>query len=149
MTTVYLVKSGEYSDFKVNMISSTRENAEFFIATMEAAQKLRDPDFFTADVYDIVEWELDDHYALAHQGYMQYEVDMDARGAVNEPWDAPEWPGPVAVSRFEVTDRQTGEGRRRSWVNAKSFRGAVKVANEERTRRLAAGTWQSNEGADA
>lgn len=50
---VYLVSSGEYSDYGIDAIFSTRELAERYLAGNEKYDKY--------DLYVIEEWELDEH----------------------------------------------------------------------------------------
>lgn len=130
MTTIYAVNSGEYSDYGINGLFSTRENAEKY---MEAFPKSG-----YGGYNDIEEWELDQYISEIDRGLLPFVVRMYKNGDVIEimqreffgedqrtvHWmDKAHWNPPMPWANFSL------------WARDRDH--AVKVANERRIRSLA------------
>jgi hypothetical protein len=132
MTIVYAVNSGEYSDYHIDAIFTTREIAEKYMQT------------FKKEGYggynDIEEWELDRWMTEIDQGLTHYRVIMYRSGNVHS----------VVIS--EYPDHSNGKvnwmdraywNPSEPWANfyvwARDKEHAVKIANERRIQALAQG----------
>lgn len=136
MTTVYLVSSGEYSDYGIRAVFSTKELAELYI------QSLGDPQGYTEKMM-IEEYPLDENEAHIRDGFHPYQVRMERDGTTTkirlDTWDAS-----VASTVSLVDGRYWREtGRKELWVScvAKDEQHAVKIANEKRIQLIATGAW--------
>jgi hypothetical protein len=135
MAKVYIVSEGEYSDYHINGVYSTKEKAEF-------AHKL----FGIGEDWDgkpveIEEWELD---ALPNHppGMFWYEVRMNENGNVEKVHTAD-----ATDANEKWTDEWRPYGDKRSvlfsqW--AKDETHAIKIANEKRVQLIASGEWTTN-----
>lgn len=127
MTTIYLVTDGDYSDYHVLGVYSTKEKAEH-------AKRL-----FASD-NGIWEYELD-AIPDSPQGMLAYHVSMLVSGDVKDVWQetvegfesrwcvAPQWGADVTVV-FHV------------W--ARDEQHAVKISNEWRAQIIALGLWDAH-----
>jgi hypothetical protein len=73
--TVYVVTSGEYSDYGVNAIFSTKELAQIYM------EKFSNPDRFS-EFNDIQEWEVDDMEADLRSNRKPFRISMQRDGQV-------------------------------------------------------------------
>lgn len=137
MTTVWVVTSGQYSDYGIIAICSTKEKAE------------RTKELTGAD-NDIFEMEVDEALNCVPVGFSGWSVDMNRHGEVRN------------IQKISVTTRDQLKaipyGTRIKYPNnvencynfgvvAKDERGAVKVANEKRAEIISFNAWF--EGHDA
>jgi hypothetical protein len=127
---VFAIASGEYSDYGINTICSTREIAEKTMALLMASD-----DGWHSD-YRIEEYDLDVYKDIPF-GYTIWIVYMDRDGnSASEPrlgtpldfaytWEGPCWKSDECYIHVAARDAEH----------------AVKIANEYRTKALLAGTW--------
>jgi len=129
---VYLVSSGEYSDYSINGAFSSREKAQAFI---EHEQK-RQASARYRDSYDIEEYVLDAYLDQLERGLACYYVSFpdimsgNARVSPTSPTDDDD----------EGDASQPYRDKPESfWVDvwAKDKQGALKIANERRAKFLA------------
>jgi len=133
--TVWAVEQGEYSDYRVLGVFSTRENAER-VATLMSC------DWYEATVK---EWPIDPGIDEMNAGYKQWTVTMDYDGTV-------EWCG-EDPSPYDATLAELTVWRRSKYVNdviggniwAKDAKHAIKIVNEKRLQWIADGTLKSAE----
>lgn len=130
--TVYVVTSGEYSDYGINAIFSTRELAQSFI------------DAFKADKWhemDIEEWDLDPNSKHLKQNRKPYFLRINKRGDVSD--------FEVADSSYsfkkDLPEAEISYTANFEWMNINCFADdenhAVKIAGEKRSQILAANLW--------
>lgn len=134
MSTVYVVTDGDYSDYHIVGVFSTREKAEAAGEMYNALNK-------------VAEYEIDPPTPSPPQpGYVPYQVDMARDGRVTytrrvgatEPVRAAVWiPALVCWEPQEVGIIVT------AW--AKHQQHAVKIANEIRTQLIALNRWPTEE----
>lgn len=129
MTTIYLVTTGDYSDYHVLGAYSTKTKAE------------RAQDLYQA--YDIEEYELDD-MPDAPPGLVYWRVEMDRDGNTQHIMRQ------SAPGEPPVMDWRPGFGKIGAQpyvafsVWAKDEAHAIKIANERRTRLIADGEWTTD-----
>jgi len=133
---IWVIESGCYSDYSVDGVFSTKENAEKMLAAWKG-----DYDYCEMS---ISEWEMDPHLDEMKSGLIVYYVQMDYDGTTKKinaeeapptycgvgfgVWSrtkAPAWKG------RPITDMVTG------YVWANDEKHAIKIANEFRTRAIA------------
>lgn len=129
MKTIYVVTAGEYSEYRVCGIFSTRENAEKY---MRAFPK---PGYSSYN--DIEEYELDQYIREIDRGLLPFWIRMYRDGEVIE----------VRQEDFFGNNKEvhwmTGGywGPKQPWANfyvwAKNREAAIKIANERRIKDLA------------
>ena len=130
--TVYVVTSGEYSDYGIDAIFSTRELAQSFI------------DAFKADKWhemDIEEWDLDPNSTHLKQNRKPYFLRINKRGDVSDL--------EVADSSYgfkkDLPEAEISYTANLEWMNINCFADdenhAVKIAGEKRSQILAANLW--------
>lgn len=132
---IYAVNSGCYSDFRINGLFSTRENAEAYMRAFPNAGY---------DGYnEIDEYDVDEGVSEVRQGLVVWVVDMmrDGDTISVKKWDSmdecaekPKW----SDRRY---DRDVNEIQLYEWVRfylwARDEAHAVKIANERRIMELA------------
>ena len=131
MKTIYVVTSGEYSDYGIDSIFDTKELAEKYIASFNKGGW---------NEMDIEEWCLNPNEEELKEGKKAYRIRMDKEGNATEI----EW----ADSAFGFKD-EMGDGVSFTYNNklmncycfAKDDKHAVKIANERRVQYLAANSW--------
>lgn len=146
MTTIYVVTAGEYSDYRIHAMFSTRENAERY---MEA---LPNPGY--SGYNEIEEWTLDDMPEPAARGLKSYEVQIRRDGEIVSVkgtntqeqehyshkaiyWSEKEWVRDArGCSEYVLVERPHQIARLVMW--AENEQHAVKIANERRIQALAA-----------
>lgn len=139
--TVWTIESGEYSDYRVDGVYSSREHAEAVVAKLRATG----PDW-RGDDYRLVERELDPGVEALRKGYKRFYVWMLFDGTVESIREDDGWE--VATS-FEVWRRSTAPVNRGKNVpdclNATLFardeQHAIKIVNEQRAQMIATGKW--------
>jgi len=130
--TLYLVSAGEYSDYHVVAICSTREKAELVIATDTSKY---------SEFNDIKEYELDAVADMVAQGYKVFFVLFNDRGDVIETASNQRLPGSVtpnamgAPSHRSLGDMPAGSIRIYD-ISARDSEHAVKIASEMRIKFL-------------
>jgi len=136
MAIAYIVTSGEYSDYHIDAVFSTRKKAEEYIETRKefSEQAATEPPSF-----DIEPWEIDATESLSpiKHGYRAYSVWMRRQGNSNveeirDYWEAEE---------IERNSMQQDAGWLMMRVWAKDEQHAVKIVNEKRTMLIANGKW--------
>lgn len=142
MNKVYLVSSGEYSDYSINAAFSTRELAELYIESMGNPQR------YSQEMM-VEEYDLDANETHIREGFHPYRVKMDRNGNTLEcrldDWDSAV-SGKVSLVSFGYYHGQPSPKKVlcASCV-AKDEQHAVKIANEKRTQMIATGEWQPEE----
>jgi hypothetical protein len=129
MATAYVVTTGEYSDYRVVAVFTTRESAEKYVGLW--------PDRY-ADCNDprIEEYLLDEVPGLP-PGKVLYRVLFDRDGnsvAKHEP-----------PTEYMSGVRPYGDGKTMvTYCWARDSEHAVKIANERRVQTIAAGEWEAD-----
>jgi hypothetical protein len=131
---IWVIEQGDYSDYRVVGVYSTRENAELAL-TMTGG--------------DISEWKMDPGIEEARAGFSRWAVAMrrngdtvevSSVGGIEESSDV-EPCQPYEPGRFAKA-YVPGERRIRPVVWARDAQHAVKIVNEYRTRLIAEGKWE-------
>lgn len=125
MATVYIVTDGEYSDYGIVGVFSTRELAD------TCAKNLIKSKWSNAKVET---WNLDPHVDELRQGLAPWTVTMDRDGNSDAIIDA----GSLDSKEDE---RHDWSGKYTFYVWAEDEQHAVKIANERRAQIVAAGNW--------
>lgn len=132
MDKVFVVTSGEYSDYGIDAIFSTKELAQTFIKS------------FKADGWhdmDIEEWNLDPNKTHLKQNRKPYFLRINKNGDVIDLR--------VVSSSYEfhedIPDAKISYTRNFEWMNINCFADddnhAIKIAGEKRAQILAANLW--------
>ena len=122
MTILYVVTSGEYSDYKIESIFSTKEKAEKFCS------------LFPEDAFqkpDIEEYELDEY---SNKDKKEFRVSMSIDGHVNFVYQID--PGDI--------DKESCFFHKNllySCCYADDTQHAIKITNERRVKLIALGLW--------
>jgi hypothetical protein len=132
MATIYIVTSGEYSDYGINAVFDDKEKAEQWI------KEKRVIDYLEAGDYDIEEYKLNptmpDEY---RQGMLPYDVWIRRSGdiqTITRYYDA------GFDDKFHVMCFPNScIGSTIVWARDKQH--AAKIANERRVRAIVDGTW--------
>jgi hypothetical protein len=141
--TIYAVSSGDYSDYRVNALFSTREAAESFMATVK-------DDYYNA----IEEYELDPPtVSLIQRGYSVWRVVMRRDGTVencdrHDPRERYNSDDVPSHRIWERTKAPAYKGRGipdalMASVWARTEKQAVKIVNEKRAQIIASGEWSA------
>ncbi len=132
MSTIYLVSSGDYSDYSVHAAFSTKDKAEKFI---DAFAK---PNY---SQFEIEERRLDPCEAEIKKGLSPYRVFMRKSGNSECSKMDDMYSIPIATEVELLTKTYHGKSSLRieGWFKSKEH--AVKVANEKRTAMIANGEW--------
>ena len=135
---IWVIEDGDYSDYKVVGVYSTRENAETALAAMAVTRTYNPP--------TIEEWKMDPGIEEMYAGLSRISVSMKRDGstievqhvtAIEESFE--DFPGgPYEPGRY-AKDYVPGEKRIRYTVWARDEQHAVKIANEYRAQAIAAG----------
>ena len=148
MKNIYIVTAGEYSDYHIVAVFSTKEKADAFCA------------MFRKGEFDVVEYEVDAKVEAINKGLKQYHVNMNKDGSLF----AGGWSNPSGITLFKnenlLDNFQTEDylldlnfGKRYfdptvpkalhleviCW--AKDEQHAIKIANEKRAQYSANGKW--------
>ena len=83
---VYVVSTGEYSDWRIWGIFSSRKNAELFMATVRRKRLTTEdePDFGYEKFNDIDFYALDEEANAIRMGYKPYHIRMDDEGNIKQ-----------------------------------------------------------------
>ena len=127
MTTIYVVTSGEYSDYSIRALFSTKELAQDFIDIQPNPQYHR-----------IEEYEIDKFERHIREDMRCYRVAMDIDGNSS-----------VYPSDFDSNDEEylnlyhqsNGVKSFVTYLYAKDEAHAAKIANEKRVQLIASGEW--------
>ena len=136
---IYMVTSGEYSDYKIHGVFSKKEKAQKFVDIMEK------PDFSD---FDIEEWELDKFDSLVEKFMKKklsiYAVIMFKDGRlenIEEEKKRYVWIDEALSKKYNIWKTRDDEVRIAMWVIAKDEKHAVKIVNEKRTQLIAENKW--------
>lgn len=136
MDKVYIVTHGEYSDYGIEGVFSTKENAQEYIklSAKKKASKFpswsEDPAYYEKEEFNIEEYNIDTKADKVKQGLILYEVRMLQNGEVISVYDETFSQG--GVNNFYIyTLRKDTILRNRCW--AKDEQHAIKITNELRT----------------
>jgi hypothetical protein len=141
--TVWVIERGEYSDYRVMGVFSSKENAERVAEAINAADS-----YSTAT---IAEWQLDPVVGELAKGFKPYYVRMHKDGQVESVRPSSMWTyemgGRVNEWEREEAPAYKGAGLPNllcvdTW--ARDEKHAVKIANEHRIQWLALGKWKGN-----
>lgn len=129
--SVWVIEAGEYSDYQVVGVFSTRENAELVASAIGYGS--------------IAEWDLDPGVDGLRQGHPRFRVLMLRDGSVEsvevqEGWNAETfyvWPR----SREPIYAGKGIPDALNAWVWARDEKHAVKIVNEKRAQMIANGEW--------
>lgn len=135
---IWVVEEGEYSDYKVVGVFSTKENADLFVSQLDTTRYSKP---------SVSEWALDPNIDEIRAGLRPFAVWIERDGTVNDVlresaesvtscWDKPRQPGPFA------RNYRPGVKQLRAYVWAKDEAHAVKIAGERRRRLIADGEWE-------
>ena len=131
---IFIVTSGEYSDYGINAVFSTKENAEKYIGTI-----------YSSDRIEIEEWGVDEDMALINKirsgEIAVYMVSMFKNGNIEkikkeEPL-AVRWIKVALAGEYSLWT----ENRLGMWVIAKNEKHAIKIVNEKRVQLIANNEW--------
>jgi len=134
MSTIYIVTSGSYSDYRIHSVFDTRDRAEKFIEYME-----KNVSGYYGDDCNIEEWEINKYLSNIERGLKHYQIyyseieNGDASIVENcEPTEEYEhcW-------KTNLIGRTIVSYRVHVW--AKDKESALKIANEKRVQYLASG----------
>ena len=149
--TVWVVTSGEYSDYQVEAIFSAKELAQEYVDTIRAEYKRLNEKLWTC-FHDPEEWELDPKDGQwIKQGRKAFEVYMLRDGTTDK---VAETTPPIDnMLHCSVWYRSKFPSYRDSGVKdclhvrcyATDAKHAVKIANEKRTQMIAYGDWPEDE----
>lgn len=125
MASIYIVTSGEYSDYGINAIFDAQEKAEAYIAYERTHRKYWRP--------NIEEWELNEGYDPISRGLTCFQVRFEDATKGDAKAEA------TYSSREEehhYFSRTTERTVYYTWVWAKDEASALKIANERRVHYL-------------
>jgi hypothetical protein len=138
--TIFVIEQGEYSDYRVVGVFTTRKNAETVAAWLN-----RDGQYGGASV---AEWPLNPAVTEINKGMRQWTVHMHKHGSV-ERVDAAEYTysleGEMHEWEREEAPAYKGKGIPNlltATVWATDEKHAVKIVNERRIQMLALGQWK-------
>lgn len=141
MAKVYVVTTGDYSDYEIEGIFSTEELADKYA-------KMLDSDYASSCVE---EFEIDPEKEILNRGYGHWRIHMMRDGKVSlavvcqhEP-DGSDWDHAKVL---KATWLISGEGYLNCRMKARDRDHAVKIANERRTAILAAHQWPADPPAE-
>lgn len=132
MKKVFVVTSGEYSDYGIDAIFSTRELAQSFIDAFKANKWYE---------MDIEEWDLDPNKTHLKQNRKPYFLRINKKGDVSDL--------SLADSSYgfnqDMPEAEISYTPNLEWMNINCFADdenhAVKIAGEKRSQILAANLW--------
>ena len=147
--TVWVVEQGEYSDYRVVGVFSSKENAQQIAYAINARP---DGKWNTNDPATVAEWTLDPGVHELRQGFTPFLVNMREDGTVErcDRWDISgyELAGYVRMWRRQQAPAYRGNTDKpdilQALIWARNNEHAVKITNEHRTRMIASGEWASD-----
>ena len=138
--TIYVVTSGEYSDYGINAMFSTQDAAERFVVELNGAR-------YSWGTCMIEAWTLDEFAPPADRGLHPFHVFMWKNGSVADVARAGYYD--MRQPAREIMKRCTRDGDWSSGTPCLAVRGwfkdvphAVKVANEVRAQIVALDRWK-------
>lgn len=141
MDKVYAISAGEYSDWRVLGIFTTREKAESFLKYYNESP-ITDRDRYSCLNPDIIEFKLDALTSKQEQGLFYYQVTMSEEGAVTDivreafyERDIDE----LTETRIEVWKAPTDPVRFNCHCWAKNDEHAIKITSDYRRQIIALG----------
>lgn len=134
---VWIVEHGEYSDYTVDGVFSTEENANLFCAQMNQA---REDYCYQASVQKM---DLDPCIPMMREGMKCWNVTMTRKGKSTVEATEPETVNPR--SRYSLDNSVGFNQVIRATVWAKDGGGAAKIVNEFRAQEIATGRWKNND----
>jgi hypothetical protein len=145
MATVWVVEQGEYSDYRVVGVFTSKAHAHVVADAINAPHE--DTGAYVATV---AEWPLDPAVEELRQGFVPYFVLMLKDGTVErctqQSVDGYDVAGSVRIWRRAHAPAYVGKGiadALQAQVWAKDEQHAIKIANEHRARLIASGEWDT------
>lgn len=130
MKKIYVVVSGEYSDFGINAIFTTKELAELYISAF--SQKDRYEELI------IQEWNIDPYELELKQNRKPFRIIMDKEGnTINIDYETSDF----SLMPERLIEFQWGTKNMICRCFADNKKHAVKIANEKRVQILAINKW--------
>ena len=144
--SIWVVEKGEYSDYGVVGVFSSKENAQQIADVLNQ----RDEDGYRGEEATIAEWTLDPAINELRKGYSQFLIHMREDGTVERAYKRQmasyNLSGDVQIWRRSTAPAYAGKNATdllSATVWAKDEAHAIKIANEHRTRMIATGEWHS------
>ncbi len=109
MTKVYIITSGEYSDYRINAVFLDKENAELYIERANGGED-------RWQECGIEEWDVDEEvpfFGTVYSEHAEIFPDQDAHF-----WASGSWYEPIDKSGIEV---RISEGRNRIFISVKGL----------------------------
>lgn len=139
--TVWVVEEGEYSDYRVVGVFSSKEYAQQIADVINGTGGYRDA--------TVAEWPLDPAVHELRQGFKRFVVDMRKDGTVErceqQTISGYQLSGDVHIWRRTQAPAFRGNPDKpdvlQAEVWAEDETHAVKIANEHRTQKIASGEW--------
>lgn len=145
MSTIWVVEQGEYSDYRVIGVFSSKEHAQLIVDAIKASAE----NAYSSDA-TIAEWPLDPVVSELRQGLRLFLVDMRKDGALErcERWTISGYELTGYVRMWRRTKAPAFVGNQadnpdilQAMVWAKDEEHAVKITNEHRAQFIASGEW--------
>ena len=126
---MYVVTSGQYSDYGINGVFDSKELAELWVNTFKDS---------SYDSFNIEEWDLNPHIKEIKKGCKPYFIRMDKMGNVIEVRIADSTYG------FGDTLSFSFDVRLNLYMNlfAKDEKHAIKICNDKRAELIATNKWE-------
>lgn len=125
---VYVVTSGQYSEYGIWGVFSTKETAQKFISDRRELHK--DDNLYYDNFNDIDEYEVDQLNKIIERGYKSYIGSMDSDGNIINIEEYSK-DVDVAVNSFNIIKNEL-----RFSIVARSQEHAIKIANDKRVQFL-------------
>jgi hypothetical protein len=130
MATIYIVTSGEYSDYGIDAVFSTRELAEAYIKQFQDKWQ----------TMGVEEWTLDPWKKELRKGYKLYSLHMDKAG--NTVDISAQSYGSYGLRDGEPYQGWDANGNMTLCLLARNETHAIKIANEKRAMLIANNLWR-------
>lgn len=119
MASIWVIETGEYSDYNVVGVFSSEENAKLYAASAGISED------------SISEWTLDPGIEKYRQGQLRWMIWFDLEGNVSS-CSADEYEQPSSSDAHVVAEDEFTKYGYRSIVWAEDYTRAIKIANERR-----------------
>lgn len=126
MEKIFVVTTGEYSDYRISGVFSTKEKAEDFVNFVEKHNANR-------YYLEIKEYGVDEFSEASKKGFFVFRVEMDKQGNSKVSSKS------ALVSDFDKDDINIWGGKLFMDCYAKDEKHATKIANEKRVQLIAEG----------